>query len=225
MYWFFASALPAVEKGRGFRAERGDIRLQWIQFGAFCFFSPVGVDILKIQSRLKAALISSLRPRLLIFLLSPCKEMHSSQGETTKLWSLRLHSFLFYKSTATTSPTPTPPTLRTSTGSLKGLSCSVSAERKGQASGCSMKIQQAWVSSGPNKGHRLCEGAPPDCFANKLAVFSPGSGFTCIRGWDMWGWGNGTFGMPQCQIIVRDARGGASESFIRGQTQSRYICP
>lgn len=190
MYWFFfSSALPAWKRDE--LSERKEGIFGCNEFNLVLFASPppppVGVDIQKIQSRLKAALISSPRPRLLIFLLSPCKEMQSSEGETTKLWSLRLHSFLFYKSTATP-PNSNPPTLRTSTGSLKGLRCSVSAERKGQASGCSMKIQQAWISSGLNKGHLLCEGAPPDCFGNKLKFFSPGSGFTCIgASWLRWG--------------------------------------
>lgn len=103
---FFSSPLPAWKSDELLERKEGIFgcnEFNLVLFAFFFFFypPPVGVDILKIQSRLKAAWISSRRPSLLIFLLSPCKEMQSSEGETTKLWSLRLHSFLFYKSTAT----------------------------------------------------------------------------------------------------------------------------
>lgn len=99
----------------------------------------------EIQTCLKPSLISS--PGPVCWFSFHCRKRCIPLKERPKKKTLISVSpfFLFYKSIAT-------PYAQNHTGRLKGLSCSFSMERKGQASGCSMKIQQPEFPLGLTKG-------------------------------------------------------------------------
>lgn len=114
-------------------------------------------------------------PRLLIF-FSLQKEMHSSEGETKKKQNSDLCLSILSLLQIRCNPLRSEPH-RASEGSELQL---FHGEKR-PSEWVFNENTTARVSFGPNKGHLLCKGALRDCFGNKLASFSPGSRFTCIR--------------------------------------------
>lgn len=140
----FPLCLSALERDEVSEQKQGRFSCTEFNLAAWCWHGYP-----EIQTCLKPSLISSPGP-VCRFSFSLQKEMHSSEGETRKekktttLISVSPF-FLFYKSAATRYA-------QNHTGRLKGLSCSFPMARKGQASGCSMKIQQPEFPLGRTKG-------------------------------------------------------------------------